>query len=63
LLADIHFFLTDLVKLFGILAKDLNTHLEAELVEVEVNAGDLAVLEHLRHALRTTGGFDCVTIY
>ena len=62
LFADVHFLLTDLIKLLGILAKDLNAHLEAEFVEVEVNTSDLAVLKHLWHALRAAGGLNSVTI-
>jgi len=62
LFADVHLLLANLVELLSILAENCDAHLEAELVEVEVNAGDLAVLENLGHALGTTGGLEGVTL-
>ena len=61
-LADVHLLLTDLVKLLSVLAENLDTHLETELVEVEVNTGNLAVLEHLRHALGAARGLNGVAV-
>lgn len=61
-LADIHLLLADLVELLSVLAENLDTHLEAEFVEVEVDTGDLTVLENLGHSLGTARCLNCVTI-
>ena len=60
--ADIHFLLADLIKLLSILAENLNTHLKAELVEVEVDEGELTVLHHLWHTLGAAGSLDSISI-
>jgi len=62
LFANVHLSLSDLVKVIGVLNEDLDAHLESELVEVEVDEGDLAVLEDLGHTLRATGSLDRVSI-
>ena len=43
--------MTDLVEVVGVLNEDLHAHSESELVQVEVNAGNLAVGDFLGHAL------------
>ena len=54
--------MADLVKLLSVLTKNLDSHLKAELVEVEVDASNLAVLENLGHTLRTTRGLNGVAL-
>lgn len=51
LLGNVHLLLSDLLKVVGVLNKNLDTHLESELVEVEVNTSDLGVLNLDGHSL------------
>ena len=63
LLADVHFALANFVEVVGVLHEDLNSHLESKLVQVEVDAGDLAVGQNLRHSLGGSSGFNSISIY
>ena len=62
LLADVHLSLSDFVKVVGVLNENLHSHLETELVEVEVNAGNLGVLHNLGHALGGASGLNGVAV-
>lgn len=42
--------------------ENLDSHSKSVLAEVEVNTGDLAVIEGLWHTLRGSGGLNGVTI-
>jgi hypothetical protein len=59
-LADVHLALTDQVEVVRVLNENLDTHLEAVLVKVEVNASNLGVLHDLGHTLGGAGGLDGV---
>ena len=54
--------MADLIKLLSVLTKNLDSHLKTELVEVEIDASNLAVLENLGHTLRTTRGLNSVAL-
>ena len=54
--------MADLIKLLSVLTKNLDSHLKTELVEVEIDASNLAVLENLGHTLRTTRGLNGVAL-
>lgn len=62
LLADIHFSLSDLVKVIGVLNEDLYAHLHSELVEVEVNASNLGFFHKLGHLLGRAGSLNSISI-
>lgn len=42
----------DFFKIFGVTNKDLNAHLESELIKIEVKTGDFGIFHHSWHRLR-----------